>query len=144
MQDGTELFPVEEMQSPLDVIKETDADGREWWNSRKLAKQLGYQKYWNFERLIEKVAPFLQKERGLNLKEHMREVDEMAKLNNGGYRQVKSLMLSRTASFAIVMNADQKKPVVKVAREYFAGGDNFHRTCYKRRRKCFDVSLQYG
>jgi len=39
-QDGTELFPAEEMQSPFDVIKETDAEGREWWNSRKLARPL--------------------------------------------------------------------------------------------------------
>ena len=41
MQDGLELFPAEEMQSPFDVIKETDAEGREWWNSRKLAKHQG-------------------------------------------------------------------------------------------------------
>ena len=33
-----ELFSPEEMQSPFDAIKETDAEGREWWNSRKLAR----------------------------------------------------------------------------------------------------------
>lgn len=33
-----ELFSPEEMQSPFDIIKETDAEGREWWNSRKLAQ----------------------------------------------------------------------------------------------------------
>ena len=33
-----ELFSPEEMQSPFDVIKETDTEGREWWNSRKLAQ----------------------------------------------------------------------------------------------------------
>ena len=32
-----ELFSPEEMQSPFDAIKDTDAEGREWWNSRKLA-----------------------------------------------------------------------------------------------------------
>ena len=30
-----ELFSPEEMQSPFEAIKETDAEGREWWNSRK-------------------------------------------------------------------------------------------------------------
>jgi hypothetical protein len=69
---------VSNLQSPFDAIKETDNEGREWWNSRKLARLLGYQKYWNFERLIDKVAPFLQKEKGLDLKEHIVPIDEMA------------------------------------------------------------------
>ena len=114
-----ELFSPEEMQSPFESVKETDAEGREWWNSRKLARLMGYEKYWNFERLMDKVATFLQLEKGLDLKEHMVEIDEMAQLNNGGWRQVKSIKLSRTACIAIVTNANQKKPVVKAAREYF-------------------------
>ena len=113
------LFNPEEMQSPFDTIKEVDGEGREWWNSRKLARLMGYQKYWNFERLMDKVATFLQQEKGLDLKEHMVEIEELAQLNNGGYRQVKSIKLSRTACIAIAMNADQKKPIVKASKEYF-------------------------
>ena len=114
-----ELFTPEDMQSPFDAIKETDDEGREWWNSRKLARLMGYQKYWNFERLMDKVATFLQQKKGLDLKEHMVEIEEMAQLNNGGYRQVKSIKLSRTACIAIALNADQKKPIVKAAKEFF-------------------------
>lgn len=117
--DEQELFKPEEMQSPFDGIKETDSEGREWWNSRKLARLMGYMKYWNFERLMDKVAPFLQKEKGLDLKEHMVEIEEMSQLNNGGYRHVKSILLSRTACLAITLNADKKKPIVKAARDYF-------------------------
>ena len=116
-----ELFNPDEIQSPFDSIKEVDAEGREWWNSRKLARLMGYMKYWNYERLMDKVAVFLQQEKGLDLKDHMIEIDEMVQLNNGGYRQVKSIKLSRTACMAIAMNADQKKPIVKAAREYFMG-----------------------
>ena len=119
MSDEIELFSIEEMQSPFDAIKETDDNGREWWNSRKLARLMGYHKYWNFERLMDKVATFLQQEKGLDLKEHMVEIEEVAQLNNGGWRQVKSIKLSRTACIAIASNADQKKPVVKAARDYF-------------------------
>ena len=114
-----ELFSPEEMLSPFESIKETDAEGREWWNSRKLARLMGYQKYWNFERLMDKVATFLQQEKGQDMKEHMVEIEEMAKLGSGTTRQVKSFMLSRTACLAISINADQKKPVVKAAREFF-------------------------
>ena len=80
---------------------------------------MGYMKYWNFERLMDKVATFLQQEKGLDLKEHMVEIEEMAQLNNGGYRQVTSFLLSRTACVAIAMNADKKKPITKVAQDYF-------------------------
>ena len=114
-----ELFRPEDMHSPFDEIKETDNEGREWWNSRKLARLLGYQKYWNFERLMEKVAKFLTEEKKLDLKDHMVEIDEMALLNNGGWRQVKSIKLSRTACVAIALNADQKKPIVKASKDYF-------------------------
>ena len=38
-----EMFSPEEMQSPFEAIKETDGEGREWWNSRKLARLMGYQ-----------------------------------------------------------------------------------------------------
>ena len=64
MENDMELFSPEEMLSPFDNIKETDAEGHEWWNSRKLARLMGYLKYWNFERLMGKVAPFLQQEKG--------------------------------------------------------------------------------
>jgi hypothetical protein len=117
--DEQELFKPIEMLSPFDGIKETDSEGREWWNSRKLARLMGYMKYWNFERLMDKVAPFLQKEKGLDLKEHMVEIEEMTQLSNGGYRHVKSILLSRTACLAITLNADKKKPIVKAAQEYF-------------------------
>ena len=119
MNDEIEMFSLEEMQSPFESIKEVDAEKREWWNSRKLARLMGYQKYWNFERLMDKVAVFLQQEKGLDLKEHMVEIEEMAQLNNGGWRQVKSIKLSRTACVALALNADQKKPIVKAAKEFF-------------------------
>lgn len=92
-QDNT-LFAQEEMQSPFDAIKDVDENGREWWNSRRLARLMGYMKYWNFERLMDKVSAFLQQQKGLDLKDHMVEIEEMAQLNNGGWRQVKSVVLS--------------------------------------------------
>ena len=119
MKEENTLFDPEKMLSPFDAIKEVDGDGRAWWNSRKLARLIGYQKYWNFERLMEKVATFLQQEKGVDLKEHMVEIEEMAQLNNGGWRQVRSFKLSKTACIAIASNADQKKPIVKAAKEYF-------------------------
>ena len=52
MEQDTNIIP--ELQSPFEQLKEVDADGKEWWNSRKLARVMGYGKYWNFERVIAK------------------------------------------------------------------------------------------
>jgi len=38
---------ISNLQSPFDAIKETDKEGREWWNSRKLARLMGCQKVFN-------------------------------------------------------------------------------------------------
>ena len=48
----TNIIP--DLQSPFEQLREVDADGKEWWNSRKLARVMGYGKYWNFERVIAK------------------------------------------------------------------------------------------
>lgn len=54
----------------------------------------------------------------------MVEIEEMAKLGSGTARQVKSFKLSRTACIAIALNADQRKPIVKAAKEYFTSKMN--------------------
>ena len=40
--------------------------------------------------------------------------------SSGAVREVTSIMLSRTACTSVAINADQKKVMVKAAREYFA------------------------
>ena len=109
------------MKLPFEEIRQIDEAGTEWWNSRQLAKAMGYTKYWNFERLMDKVAHALQVERGITRNDHFREIEEMAQLGNGTSRLVTSILLSRTACMGIACNADQRKPMVKMARAYFQG-----------------------
>ena len=109
---------IPELQSPFEQLKEVDADGKEWWNSRKLARVMGYGKYWNFERVIAKAQTWTT-QKGYNLSEHFVEFIEMAELGCGTARKVTSIKLSRTACTSIAMNADQKKGMVKIAQEYF-------------------------
>ena len=98
---------------------QVDTEGKEWWNSRKLARVMGYGKYWNFERVIAKAQAWVT-QKGYHLKEHFVEFIELAELGSGAVREVTSVRLSRTACMAIAMNADQKKDMVKVAQEYFS------------------------
>lgn len=110
---------IPKLQSPFEQLREVDADGREWWNSRKLARVMGYGKYWNFERVIAKAQAWASR-KGYHLGEHFVKITEMAELGSGAVREVMSIRLSRAACMAVVMNADQKKEMVKVARQYFS------------------------
>ncbi len=104
---------IPELQSPFEQLREIDADGKEWWNSRKLARVMGYGKYWNFERVIAKAQAWTS-QKGYHLGEHFVEITEMAELGSGAIRDVASIRLSRAACMAVAMNADQKKEMVKV------------------------------
>ena len=110
---------IPELQSPFEQLREVDTEGKEWWNSRKLSRVMGYGKYWNFERVIAKAQAWVT-QKGYHLKEHFVEFIELAELGSGAVREVTSVRLSRTACMAIAMNADQKKDMVKVAQEYFS------------------------
>ena len=108
-----------ELQSPFDQLREVDADGKEWWNSRKLARVMGYGKYWNFERVIAQAQAWIS-QKGYHLGDHFVEITEMAELGSGAVRKVTSIRLSRAACMAVAMNADKKKEMVKVAQQYFS------------------------
>ena len=109
---------IQELQSPFEQLKEVDADGKEWWNSRKLARVMGYGKYWNFERVMAKAQAWIS-QKGYHLGEHFVEITEMAELGSGTVREVTSIHLSRAACMAVAMNADQKKEMVKASQQYF-------------------------
>ena len=70
---------IPELQSPFEQLREVDADGKEWWNSRKLARVMGYGKFWNFERVIAKAQAWTS-QKGYHLGEHFVEITEMAEL----------------------------------------------------------------
>ena len=110
---------IPKLQSPFEQLREVDAEGKEWWNSRQLARVMGYGKYWNFERVMAKAQAWIS-QKGYHLGEHFVEFTEMAELGSGAVREVTSIKLSRAACMAIAMNADQKKEMVKVAQGYFS------------------------
>ena len=110
---------IPELLSPFERLKETGKDGKKWWNSRKLARVIGYGKYWNFERVIAKAQAWTS-QKGYHLGEHFVEITEMAELGSGAVRAVTSIRLSRAVCMAVAMIADQKKEMVKAAQQYFS------------------------
>jgi hypothetical protein len=70
---------IPKLQSPFEQLREVDADGKEWWNSRKLARVMGYGKYRNFERVIAKAQAWTSL-KGYHLGQHFAKITEMTEL----------------------------------------------------------------
>ena len=100
-------------------IKEKEySDGKEYWTSRELCSAMGYSTYQKFSRILDKAIE-IAKSRGMNMNDHFNQTVEMVKLGSNTYRKVENFHLSRMACMIITENADSKKLLVQVARDYF-------------------------
>ncbi|EXZ86236.1 virulence RhuM family protein, partial [Bacteroides fragilis str. B1 (UDC16-1)] len=106
------------IRSDFEQIKKQDESGSEYWASRDLCVVLGYSTYQKFTRTINK-AIAIANHKGLNTAEHFNHTVEMVRLGSGSFREVENIHLSRMACLIIAENADDKKPQVQMAREYF-------------------------
>ncbi|WP_436414412.1 DNA damage-inducible protein D [Petrimonas sp.] len=105
--------------SLFEQIKQTDANGNEYWTARKLAKVLAYSEYRHFIPVIER-AKEACKNSGQHIEHHFEDILEMMLLGKTAKREVNSIKLSRYACYLIVQNADPNKEVVALGQTYFA------------------------
>ena len=103
----------------FESIKRIDENGMEWWNSRELAKVLGYTDYRYFKEVCNKAASACARS-GLDWTEHFVPYNEMITIGKGAEREVNSVKMSRYACYLAVQNADSSKPIVAQAQTYFA------------------------
>jgi DNA-damage-inducible protein D len=105
--------------SPFERIKRTNDAGAEFWSSREFAGVLGYGDYRNFEAVIEK-AKLACFNSGHRLDDHFVDVTEMVTVGSGAQRPIKTILLSRYASYLVIQNADPGKEIVAQGQTYFA------------------------
>lgn len=103
----------------FEEIKHVDEKGMEYWYARELQKVLDYNKWENFERVIEKAKTACQNSNML-IEEHLPEVRKMLKRGNNAEFIVKDYKLSRYACYLIAQNGDSRKRVIALAQTYFA------------------------
>ena len=109
---------ISSIQSDFERIKKQTKDGKEYWTSRELYQAMGYSTYQKFNSVISKAIE-VAKSKGMDLNDHFNQTVEMVRLGSGTFRQVENIHLSRMACMIIAENADGKKVLVKMAKEYF-------------------------
>jgi DNA-damage-inducible protein D len=114
----TEL--IAELHSAFEHIAQTHAEtGMEFWLARDLQAVLGYARWENFSKVIDK-AQEACRNAGFELADHFLEVTKVVELGSGSQREINDLALTRYACYLIAQNGDPSKDPIAFAQTYFA------------------------
>ena len=106
-------------ENVFESIKHVDANEREYWSARELAKVLKYIEWRKFEGVIQKAK--IACEGSFNQTfDHFVDSAKMVELGSGSKRKLQDYHLSRYACYLIVQNADSRKKEVALGQTYFA------------------------
>ena len=100
-------------------IKHIDEDGTEFWYARELMTILEYNKWENFEKVINKARKSCENS-NISVFEHFPDVRKMVQIGSGAIREQIDYKLTRYACYLIAQNGDSRKKVIALAQTYFA------------------------
>lgn len=91
-----------------------DYNGIECWSARELQLLLGYAKWDNFLKVIEK-AKLTSGNVDVKLSDHFADIGKMVEIGSGSQREIPDLALTRYACYLIAQNGDSLKPEIAFA-----------------------------
>lgn len=97
----------------------SDLEGVECWSARELQQLLGYSKWENFEKVIQK-AKDACKNAGEEVIYHFPDIRKMIAIGKGAEKEIDDIALTRYACYLIAQNGDSRKQEIAFAQNYFA------------------------
>jgi DNA-damage-inducible protein D len=96
-----------------------ELEGIECWSARELQSLLGYNKWENFEKVIDK-AKSACKHAGEAIADHFPEVRKTIAMPKGAEKEINDMLLTRYACYLVAQNGDSRKEEISFAQNYFA------------------------
>jgi DNA-damage-inducible protein D len=96
-----------------------ELEGVECWSARELQFLLGYSKWENFEKVIQKAKEACQ-HAGEEVLYHFPDVRKTILMPKGAEKEIEDILLTRYASYLIAQNGDSRKEEIAFAQNYFA------------------------
>ena len=97
----------------------TTENGIEFWYARDLQHLLGYTKWDNFVKVVNKAKTSCEAS-GNNISDHFADVGKMVKIGSKTERKINDIILTRYACYLIAQNGDPRKEEIAFAQNYFA------------------------
>ncbi len=108
------------LHSSFEEIAHEFADtGVEFWCARDLQGLLGYARWENFEKVVDKAITACENS-GCDAKDHFLGITKMVDLGSGAKRPIADIALTRYACYLIAQNGDPSKEQIAFAQTYFA------------------------
>lgn len=108
------------LHASFEEMVRTDSEhGAEFWLARDLQFLLGYNRWENFAKVIEKARTACATS-GYDVLDHFLDVTKKVDLGSGAQREIDDIALTRYACYLVAQNGDPTKSEIAFAQTYFA------------------------
>lgn len=97
----------------------SEIEGVECWSAREMQGLLGYSKWENFEKVIQKAKDACTNA-GEEISNHFPDVRKVIEAGRGAQQNIDDVALTRYACYLVAQNGDSRKPEIAFAQNYFA------------------------
>lgn len=97
----------------------SEIEGVECWSAREMQRLLGYSKWENFEKVIQKAKDACFNA-GEHISDHFPDVRKMVGIGSDTERAILDIALTRYACYLVAQNGDSRKEEIAFAQNYFA------------------------